>query len=75
MGRGGRRPGAGRKPNQLKRIVIRAGDLSKLSPEETQFLEAIARKLALPAPDGPHNQKESNTAIEDAELDCGSIGH
>ena len=27
------------------------------------------------AQDGPHNQKESNTAIEDAELDCGSIGH
>jgi hypothetical protein len=66
VGRGGRRPGAGRKPNHVKRLVIRAGDLAKLSPEEIQFLAAIARKLALPASDGPHNQKESNTAIEEA---------
>jgi hypothetical protein len=38
MGRGGRRPGAGRKPN--------------------------TPKLALPAPDAPHNQIESKPAIE-----------
>jgi len=42
MGRGGRRPGAGRKPNPLKRLVIRAGDLARLSREELQFLDADA---------------------------------
>jgi hypothetical protein len=61
MGRGGRRPGAGRKPNALKRLVIRAADLIRLSPEELRALDAIARKLA---PDAPQNQKESNTAIK-----------
>ena len=61
VGRGGRRPGAGRKPNRLKRFVVRAGDLARLSHEEIQFLDTIARKLA---PDAPQNQKESNRAIE-----------
>ncbi len=61
MGRGGRRPGAGRKPNALKRLVIRAGDLARLSPEEIQFLDAITCKLA---PDASVNQTESNTAIK-----------
>jgi hypothetical protein len=61
MGRGGRRSGAGRKPNALKRFVIRAGDLARLSQEEIQFLDTIARKLA---PDAPQNQKESKPAIE-----------
>ena len=60
MGRGGRRPGAGRNPNALKRLVIRAADLIRLSPEELQALEVITRKLA-PA---PQNQKESNRAIK-----------
>jgi len=41
--------------------VIRAGDLAKLSQQEIQFLDTIARKLS---PDAPQNQKESNTAIE-----------
>jgi hypothetical protein len=66
VGRGGRRPGAGRKPNRLKRLGIRHVDLIRLSPEEIQALEAIARKLAAPAPDGPHNQIESKQAIEAA---------
>jgi hypothetical protein len=44
--------------------VIRAGDLARLSPEEIQFLDAIVRKLALPAPDAPQNQIESKPAIE-----------
>jgi hypothetical protein len=43
--------------------VIRA-DLARLSREEIQFLDAIARKLALPAPDAPQNQTESKPAIE-----------
>ena len=64
MGRGGRRPGAGRKPNHLKRLVIRAVDLARLSPEEIQFLNAIARKLSAPAQNGPHNQIESKPAIK-----------
>jgi hypothetical protein len=63
MARGGSRPGAGRKPNHLKRFVIRAGDLARLSQQEIQFLDTIARKLA---PDTPQNQKESKPAIETA---------
>jgi hypothetical protein len=62
VGRGGHRPGAGRKPG-LKRVVIRAGDLARLSQEESQVLDTIARKLA---PDTPQNQKESKPAIETA---------
>jgi hypothetical protein len=64
MGRGGPRPGAGRKANHLKRLGIRHADLIRLSPEELHALDAIARKLALPVPDAPLNQTESNTAIE-----------
>jgi hypothetical protein len=64
MARGGRRPGAGRKPNPLKRLVIRYADLIRLSPEDLQSLDGIARKLAVPAPDGPYNQIESKPAIE-----------
>jgi hypothetical protein len=68
MGRGGRRAGAGRKPNYLAPITMlaltpRDPRLSRLSPDELRTLEAIARKLAL---DTPHNQTESNTAIEAA---------
>jgi hypothetical protein len=61
VGRGGRRPGAGRKPNRVKRLVIRAGDLARLSQQEIQFLNTIARKLS---PDAPQNQTESKPAIE-----------
>ena len=64
MRRGGHRPGAGRKRNRLKRLVIRAGDLARLSGEEIRFLDAITRKLALPAPDAPQNQIESKPAAE-----------
>ena len=47
--------------------------LAALSQEELEVLDALTRKLALPAPpaaspDGPQNQIESNTAIEDAEV-------
>jgi hypothetical protein len=128
-GRGGKRPGAGRKPNYLKRLGIKALTaaeilahhdepdlwrgllthkspdirlrtlqyltdrrdgkpkqavnltgglfhvhtayrdplLAALSQEELNALDSITRKLALPAPDAPHNQIESNTAIEDAD--------
>jgi len=124
--RGGRRPGAGRKPNYLKRLGIKAITaaeilahhseidlwtgllthknptirlqtlqyltdrrdgrpkqavevaggiihahtvyrdplLAALSPEELKALDGLTRKLALPAPDGPHNQIESKPAIE-----------
>jgi hypothetical protein len=64
VGRGGRRPGAGRKPKHLKSLVFRAGDLARLSPDELRTLQAIAQKLAVPAPDASRNQIESNTAIE-----------
>jgi len=32
------------------------------------LLFVLTKKLALPSPDGPQNQIESNTAIEEAEL-------
>jgi hypothetical protein len=73
MGRGGRRPGAGRKPNRLKRLVIRAGDLARLSREEIQFLEAIARKLAAFSPDAHRNQTESKPAIETVSVAPNSV--
>jgi hypothetical protein len=72
MGRGGRRPGAGRKANPLKRLVIRAGDLLRLSPDELQALEAIARKLELSAPDASVNQTESKPAIETEVMESDS---
>jgi len=42
--------------------------LAKLSPEELRTLEAIARKLARLAPDASHNQTESNTATQVADV-------
>jgi hypothetical protein len=65
VGRGGRRPGAGRKPNELKCLGIRYSDprLARLTPEELQALEAIARKIAAPAQDASVNQTESKPAI------------
>jgi len=46
--------------------------LAALSAEELTALDALTKKLALPAPDTSQNQIESNTAIEDAEVvaDC-----
>ena len=41
--------------------------LAALSQEELQALDALTRKLALPAPDDPHNQIESEPAIEATE--------
>jgi hypothetical protein len=63
-GRGGRRPGAGRKPNHLKRLGIRpitAAEIlshrhpssGALSSEELEALHSITRKLAAPLPDAP----------------------
>jgi hypothetical protein len=133
-GRGGKRPGVGRKPNYFKRLGIKAitaaeilahhdepelwkgllthkspdvrlrtlqyltdrrdgkakqavevsggllhahtayrdPKLAALSAEELTALDALTKKLALPAPDTSQNQIESNTAIEDAEVvaDC-----
>lgn len=73
MGRGGKRPGAGRKPNGLKRLVIRACDLARLSPEEIQLLDCIAQKIAAPLPDTRRNQKESKPAIEAEVVASGAI--
>jgi hypothetical protein len=130
-GRGGKRPGAGRKPNYFKRLGIKAitaaeilahvnepelwkgllnhkspdvrlrtlqyltdrrdgkakqavevsgglihahtayrdPRLAALSQDELNALDALTRKLALPAPDSPQNQIESNRAIEVTELE------
>jgi hypothetical protein len=73
-GRGGRRPGAGRKPNYRKQLALQpitAGEIMArrhpqsawLTSEESAALQSITRKLAEPSPDGPRNQKESNRAI------------
>jgi hypothetical protein len=69
MGRGGRRIGAGSKPNYLAPIAMlaltpRDPRLSRLSPDELRTLEAIARKLAIPSPNASVNQTESKSAIE-----------
>jgi hypothetical protein len=64
-GRGGRRLGAGRKPN-LKQLVLqpitaaeiiaRRHPLSeRLSPEELAMLHALTKKLAEPSPDASRN--------------------
>ena len=42
--------------------------LAALSGEELLALDALTKKLALPAPDTPQNQIESNTAIEVLEV-------
>jgi hypothetical protein len=39
--------------------VYRDPRLAALSPEELQLLDALTKKLALPAPDSPQNQIES----------------
>jgi hypothetical protein len=70
-GRGGRRPGAGRKPNYRKQLALQpitAGEIMArrhpqsawLTSAESAALQSITRKLAEPSPDGPRNQKESN---------------
>jgi hypothetical protein len=62
-GRGGRRPGAGRKPNHLKQLALqpiggaeivarRHPQSERLSPEELAMLHALTKKLAEPSPDG-----------------------
>ena len=57
-------------------IVNRGGDSGEADRHSELIvrLDALARNLALPAPDASQNQIESNTAIEDAELGCDSIG-
>ena len=67
-GRGGRRPGAGRKPNHLRQaalqpitaaeIISRRHPLSVgLTPKELANLESITRKLAEPSPDASRIKK------------------
>jgi hypothetical protein len=66
--RGGRRPGAGRKPNYAKRLeeflARRDPRLAVLTELEARCLGAILRKLRIASLDGSQNQIESNTAIE-----------
>lgn len=66
-GRGGRRPGAGRKPNHILRLNDAARLISRRDPrlavltaEELQALEHILRKLRIALLNGPQNQTESN---------------
>jgi len=48
--------------------VYRDPKLAALSNEELAALDALTRKLALPAPDTPQNQIESKPAIEVVEV-------
>lgn len=48
--------------------VYRDPLLAGLSDEELQALNAISRKLALPSPDAPQNQAQSDTAIDAVEV-------
>jgi hypothetical protein len=41
-------------------------NLSSRTESEAEL--ALTKKLALPAPDGPHNQTESTTAIEAVDV-------
>jgi hypothetical protein len=50
------------------RTIYHDPKLAALSQEELHALDALTMKLALPAPDGPHNQIASNTTIEGAEV-------
>jgi hypothetical protein len=43
--------------------------LAALSSEELLALDALTRKLALPAPNTLYNQIESNSAIEASDVD------
>lgn len=43
--------------------VYRDPILANLSADELASLDSLTRKLALPSPDGPQNQKESKPAI------------
>jgi hypothetical protein len=49
--------------------VYRDPHLAALSPEELKALDALTRKLALPAPDTPQNQIESKPVIEAIEVE------
>jgi len=73
--RGGRRPGAVRKPNYTKRLAgaavllaWRDPRLAALTEEEFHTLEGILRKLRTSSPDSPQNQTESNRAIETVQV-------
>lgn len=48
--------------------VYRNPVLASLSQEELAQLDALTRKLAAPAQDAPHNQIESEPAIEAVEV-------
>jgi len=47
--------------------------LAALSAEELKALDALTKKLALPSPNGPQNQTESNTAIQAIEVESEAI--
>jgi len=53
--------------------VYRDPLLASLSDEELRALDCLTRKLALPAPDGPQNQKESDAATNAIDIECGDV--
>jgi hypothetical protein len=52
--------------------VYRNPRLAELSLEELQTLDDITKKLVVPSQDGPHDQIESNTAIEAERVSRGA---
>ena len=53
--------------------VYRNPQLAALSLDELQALDGITKKLALPAPDGPHNQTQSDTATNAIDVECEAV--
>ena len=57
--------------------VYRDPKLAALSPEELQSLDALTKKLALPAPatpqDSPHNHIESDPATIAIDVECEDV--
>jgi hypothetical protein len=54
-------------------VAYRNPQLAALSLDELQALDVITKKLALPAPDGPHNQTQSDAATNAIEVECEAV--
>jgi hypothetical protein len=79
-GRGGRRPGAGRKPNYAKQLERAAKLLERCDPRlavltelEARCLHSILRKVLAASPNAPQNQIESKPAIEVITVESGGL--
>ncbi len=53
--------------------TYRNPQLAALSPEELTALDALTKKLALPAPDTPYNQTKSDAATNAIDVECEDV--